>query len=907
MKPEKLTICGWGPYREPAEIDFDRFGGQGLFLITGATGAGKTTIFDAITYALYGALSGEVRDKERSSVRSDFADADTPTYVELQMTHGGKRYYIKRNPEYLRPKKRSGGTTAFTKEKENAVLREMNCSQEDAFSANTVQGQGVAKVIEGVKEVNTYVREILALDYAQFKQLSMIAQGEFAKLLTAPPKDKTKIFREIFGTGIYERFTQNLSQKAKFQYQGIMEQKHKLEEIVRLLTDSLEKSRLPQADKEQFEALISAKNWNYEALENYLIERKKDVKAEWKEAEAVFARTENRLIEKKEQLTILQEENKRIVAFQEAVTEAGLLAAQSEEIEHKERLVQKAVNAGWVEPGEIKLQNAEKQLKNLQKEEENLEQVIASKEREQNKLQPVWEMQDQLKVFIQNMVSCEEEKINSENLKQELKRKKNSEAAKKEEYLTAERKSILIKQAYEDAVRAKRLAAIGIAAELLVEGEPCPVCGALDHPNPAPKQEGILTEEELEHLRESVENAVAHMNKYYKEVVVLQTQVKDVEERLLRSGEIWKSLETAINDMLENDVDGLYMTFYCQNSNEAKKKLEKILVKTKELQVILQEKKNRYAQVCDNLKQYEYELEEAEAAFTALLQQYGFSSKEAYEQARLPKAEREKLAKEAEDYHRRVNANQKLLEHLEQCITSRELMDLQPLQEEIQQLQAGKDTSLSDVKAWEHLLKEMERTYKELHAKRLLLEKLSSDYGYVKELENIASGNNAKKLVFEQYVLAGYFEEILNAANIRFRKMTSGRYEMQRAQEVGDGRTKDNLEIQVMDYYTGKHRSVKTLSGGESFKASLSLALGLSDVIQAMSGGIRVEALFIDEGFGALDSESLDQACETLLSLVESDRLIGIISHVPELRERISKQIVIDKQGSGSTLKIVIA
>ena len=154
--------------------------------------------------------------------------------------------------------------------------------------------------------------------------------------------------------------------------------------------------------------------------------------------------------------------------------------------------------------------------------------------------------------------------------------------------------------------------------------------------------------------------------------------------------------------------------------------------------------------------------------------------------------------------------------------------------------------------------------------------------------------------------MAGYFEEILNAANIRFRKMTAGRYEMHRAQEVGDGRTKDNLEIQVMDYYTGRQRSVRTLSGGESFKASLSLALGLSDVIQAMSGGIRVEALFIDEGFGALDSESLDQACETLLSLVESDRLIGIISHVPELRERISKQILIDKQGSGSTLKIVV-
>ena len=891
MKPEKLTICGWGPYRELAEIDFDRFGGQGLFLITGATGAGKTTIFDAITYALYGALSGEVRDKERDSVRSDFADADTPTYVELQMSHGGKRYYIKRNPEYLRPKKRNSGGTSFTKEKENAVLREID---------------GEIKVIEGVKEVNAYVREMLSLDYTQFKQLSMIAQGEFTKLLTAPPKDKTKIFREIFGTGVYERFTLNLGQKAKQQYQGIMEQKHKLEEIVRLFADSLEKSGLSEADKQAFQLLISTKNWNYEALENYLKDQRKAVKKAWKESEAVYGKMEALLAEKKEQLTILQEENKRISEFRTAAAEAERLVMQSEEIEHKERLVQKAVNAGWVEPGEIRRENAEKQLQNLQKQKETLMNLINMNEREQEELRPVWEKQEQLKSFIQKMAFCEEEEANFEKLELEWKQKTISEAAGKEKYLAAERKSILIKQEYEEAVRAKRLAAIGIAAELLAEGEPCPVCGSLEHPNPAPKQEGILTEEELGHLRKTLEQAEADMNQCFKEVVVLQTQIKDVQERRRQAEEAWKSLELSIKEALEKDTDGLYMSFYCQKSHAAERKLEKMLANSKELQVILQEKKNSYAQVCDDLEQHMSEVEIAEASFASLLAQYGFPSIEAYEQARLPKTERENLAKEAEEYHRKVTANQKLLEHLEQSITAKEMMDLQPLKEEILKMQEEKADALAGVKAWDQFLKELERTYKELHDKRRLVEKLSMEYGYIKELENIASGNNSKKLVFEQYVLAGYFEEILSAANIRFRKMTSGRYEMHRAQEVGDGRTKDNLEIQVMDYYTGKHRSVRTLSGGESFKASLSLALGLSDVIQAMSGGIKVEALFIDEGFGALDSESLDQACETLLSLVESDRLIGIISHVPELRERIGKQIVIDKQGSGSTLKIMI-
>ena len=206
----------------------------------------------------------------------------------------------------------------------------------------------------------------------------------------------------------------------------------------------------------------------------------------------------------------------------------------------------------------------------------------------------------------------------------------------------------------------------------------------------------------------------------------------------------------------------------------------------------------------------------------------------------------------------------------------------------------------------EYSRSEVKRCKKQLSEKEKIIREESDEYGFIKELENIASGNNPKRLVFEQYVLASYFDEILKAANIRFRKMSAGRYEMRRAKEVSDGRVKDNLEIEVMDYYTGKPRSVRTLSGGESFKASLSLALGLSDVIQSMSGGIKVDTLFIDEGFGALDSESLDQACNTLNSLVENNRLIGIISHVPELRERISGQLVIEKSGSGSSVKINI-
>lgn len=893
MKPERLTICGWGPYKDLVEIDFDKFGGQGLFLITGATGAGKTTIFDAITYALYGSLSGEIRDKERNSVRSDFADGDTPTFVELQMTHGGKRYFIKRNPEYLRPKKRGSRTAAFTKEKENAVLRIL-----------PVSGTEEEKVMEGLKEVNVCLREVLALDYAQFKQLSMIAQGEFARLLTALPKDKTKIFREIFDTGVYERFTVELGQRAKQQYQVIVEQKHKLEEAIRLLADSLAKSDLSEEKKAHFLELIRTENWNYEVLEQYLTDIKKLVKDSLKEAEKEFGQREAALAETQQILTRKQEENKQISEYQKTVAAGEILTGQQAAFEEKRRIYRQSVNAGWVEVWDIKRQNISKQLELWKKEEEVIQSQIRSEEAQLEKILPLWEKREHISRLIQWMETWQEQTQEGRRLERQLQDMQKEENKKKEGFLEAEKQSAALKLAYENALRIQRHTAIGIVAGMLVEGSPCPVCGSPEHPAPAPKQEGILTEEELEGLKEALTHREETADFLWKEVVILQALLQDLRKKKEEAAEQAEKMEQIIKQAVEEDETGVLLKFYSQKPQKAAEILRENIEKMQKMQGILQEKRVRLGQAVDLLRKQSLEMMHSEQAFGEALRTYGFQDEEAYRQAFLKKEKREALAQELEEYETKVSANRELLEHLKNHIPAEELWDLRPLEEEVLHLQQSKNAALEVVKKWEHLLKELEKICRELKEKRQQIEKAAKEYGRVKELENIASGNNKKKLVFEQYVLAGYFEEILQAANIRFRKMTAGRYEMHRAREVGDGRSKDNLEIQVMDYYTGKHRSVRTLSGGESFKASLSLALGLSDVIQAMSGGVKVEALFIDEGFGALDSESLDQACETLLSLVESDRLIGIISHVPELRERIQKQIVIHKTGNGSELKI---
>ena len=777
MRPKHLTLCGWGPYRTTEEVDFTASESKGIFLITGATGAGKTTIFDAISYALYGALSGSERDKERGSVRSDFADADTPTFVELVMEHGGELYRIRRNPEYLRPKKRGGNS--FTKEKENAVLM---------FSDG--------RILEGVKEVNAAVKELLVLDYQQFKKISMIAQGEFARLLVAPPREKTQIFREIFDTGIFESFTQELGARSRAAYAGVAEQRNMLEEDIRLLAVGMEKSGWTEELREKFQELIAAENWNYENLRLCLEEMEALAKERFDESKRLYGKADKKVEELSAELAGLEEENRRIAQLEKAEREYEGLVQAAPEYDKKQERYTRAMNAGWVESAEEKTRQLERQLAGNKAEWEN------------------------------NLRETEE-------LREKLEKGQKS-------YLEQEKACARAKAAYDAAEHRRRLDAIGLAAELLEEGKPCPVCGSVHHPVPAAVSENMVSEAELKQLKKETENQ---------------------EKELLRLHGITASAKTRLDSVLERKM----------RLEEDRKALEK-------------------------------ERAEAESAFQTVLKEYGFSDRQTYLAARLDGRDRERLGRELEEYKAKRAAAEELYRHLRESVKGRTPVDLTQKRETLFLEKEKKEDALKGQRLWERHLSEVRKTRRLMSDKLERMEEQKREYGYVRDLENMASGNNAARIVFEQYVLAGYFEEILRAANLRFSKMTGGRYEMSRVPQVGDGRVKDNLEIQVLDYYTGKYRSVRTLSGGESFKASLALALGMSDVIQSMNGGIRVDTLFVDEGFGALDEESLDQACDTLIGLVEKKRMIGIISHVPGLKDRIENQLVIEKTGSGSRI-----
>lgn len=891
MKPICLEICGWGPYKDVETVEFSRLGGQGLFLITGATGAGKTTLFDAITYALYGALSGEVRDRERNSVRSDFAAQDTPTYVDLEMEHRGKKYRIRRNPEYLRPRKK-GGSDTLAREKENAILY-------------LPDGQ----ILEGVKDVNARLQDLLALDYAQFKQISMIAQGEFARLLTAPPRDKTRIFRQIFDTGIYERFTAQLGARARASYQQVMQQRQTLDEQLRGLCPVLEQmvqmeEKAPQdaaAEKtERLQELLSAEYLQYEAIGTELAMLCQKAEKYTKQLRRTYKQQDEELSRRQGELQSRREENRQILSYQRTCAESRELAEQKPEYQKKENRLQKAIAAMGAETAAMAMKHAQDQCQRLQQEEEKLRQEIQAKQKQQEDLLPLWKLQEEgaelVEIMRQQELTAVRE-IQQEKILQAL--EKQLEQGR-ETYLKLEAVSRQARDAYEDALQAQRHAAIGLAARDLQPGIPCPVCGSLEHPAPAQMEGEILSGEALEELEQIWKFQQQETERYHGQVVALQTRMEDAQKCLSELREQKQALEQKLAAE-ESEPLQILKTL---TSQEAQRQLQSCIEQMTTLQAQLAEKQARRETVCTERQQAAAEQEQTTSAFQEQLARAGLSSREEFEESRMDEAGREALQREIQGYQEQVAANQRLQEHLRTVISREEPWDNQQLEQQLEQQKELREETLKAISSWDSHLGEIRRVQELLQDKQEQIETGSREYGYIKELENIASGNNSRKLVFEQYVLAGYFEEILAAANIRFGRMTGGRYEMHRTREVGDGRIKDNLEVEVLDFYTGKTRSVRTLSGGETFKASLALALGLSDVIQAASGGVRVDTLFIDEGFGALDSESLDQACGTLMSLVETDRLIGIISHVPELKERISRQIVVDKCGNGSRVRL---
>lgn len=874
MKPIRLTICGWGPYPEKQEIDFTGLERRGLFLITGPTGAGKTTIFDAMTYALYGNMSGEMREK--NSVRSDFADADTKTYVELVMTHGGQEYKIYRNPEYLRKRKRAEG---LAKEKEKAVLTRPDGS-----------------VIEGSSEVTRRVQELLRLDYRQFKQLSMIAQGEFARLLSAPSGEKTRIFREIFGTDLYDRMAAALKGKASGAYRQVMECRHKMDEDI----DMIKRDCVFEKEREaKWDELTSSGSYYYEGIIDFLAGEAKESRENWENSLKAHNKKEEEVQLYAEKLAEAQRLQSLFEKLKKETEKRNMLLSLAGEMEEAERelRIREAAAGLRAEEEKVKaareyeerldrlLKEAEKEIANLKEQKEKEESFYGERE----EIRAAYELKKKKGILEGRQ---KELTVNYRKSKEELNKLQ-------EAYLCAEQEEEKEKTAYERAEKAYRHGIAGILGEELSEGTPCPVCGAVHHPSPAKKDQQMPDEKQVKDLKIVYEDRQKRRIELHGKTAACAA----------KCGEMGKQLDLLLEekqclDREVSKIDALAEDYAEEHSEE---QFNRQLAEYEKCLTILSEKER-------NLGEQKRELEEKRTYCKKLADEFerkreaaGFAKKEDYLAALADERDIARLRAKIQDYRQNCRANEELLRHLEDETRDAKREDTQALQSRLLSLKEEKAALFSEQMKLSERFRSLTSGLSSLKEKQAVLEQLMADYSLLKDLDDAANGNNKKRLVFEQYVLASYFENILKAANVRLRMMTGGRYELRRVSGVSDGRSKDNLEIEVLDYYTGKYRSVKTLSGGESFKASLALALGMSDVVQAGSGGIRVEALFIDEGFGSLDSESVEQACLTLQSLIEKDRLIGIISHVPELSERIESQIRIHKTNTGSSIEVMVS
>ena len=921
MRPEKLKMSAFGPYAGSVTVDLDKLGQNGLYLITGDTGAGKTTIFDAITFALFGEASGE--NRETSMLRSKYAEAGTPTEVWLQFFCNDKKYRIKRNPEYERPKTRGEG---FTTEKANAELYLPD-----------------GNVITKLKDVNREIESILGIDRNQFTQIAMIAQGDFLKLLLASTDERKQIFQKLFKTQKYAELQNKLKSEASElnrsyeeinrslkQYIGgiVCEEEHSdfyeaelarsgsmlTEEVVAFLKRLIAGDEKSEASMEKEKAAIqvqldSVKKRITKASE--ILSAKKDLQ---KNEEAYQAETEKEKL-LQEKLFCEQERLSKTEEIGTAITKLEVSLPEYVELSEKETLSQH---------NKKRIEDNERILENLQKSMVAYETSIRAFEEELESLKNVGE--EKLKL------ESEEKELKSQN--ERLKSLAQDFQSVKE---AAERREAASKTYIEKSDAFRRLNAIytekikryldaqaGILAENLKEGSPCPVCGSTHHPHLAVKQEEVPTQEELDAFQKKVKRAETEASKWSEkagrlkgEYEAKESSIKDEISTLL--GEF--SFEDAQQTLKERLSESTTLTqVLTQNMTEVQKRIDRKQAIEKELprkRTELDDNENKQNDLINESTKLAAENQALKERITALKAKLAFASREEAEKKILSlKSEKQQIedaythAVEAVNENKgRITALVAARKEIVKRIDNETDIDLEQekemqvqLEQKQKELDARSKKTNSQRMANSRIVGNMEV---ELEAGEQTGEKLR----WVKALSDTANGtiSGKEKVMLETYTQMAYFDRIIRRANIRFMVMSGGQYELKRRETAENNRSQSGLELDVIDHYNGTQRSVKTLSGGESFKASLSLALGLADEIQSSAGGIKIDTMFVDEGFGSLDEVSLDQAIQALASLTEGNRLVGIISHVKELKDRIDKQIVVKKERTGgSSITIVV-
>ena len=928
MRPLLLKMSAFGPYAGNTVIEFDKLGDKGLYLICGDTGAGKTTIFDAICYALFGEASGRLRDA--SMLRSKYADDLTPTEVELLFLHNDKEYRIVRNPEYYRPSKRGGG---LTKQPQDACLYMPD-----------------GNVISKAKDVNKAVEELLSLNCDQFFQISMIAQGSFRELLISDTNTRQKIFRELFKTGFYLTLQDKLSEARKEISDSVSDSKKSIEQYVRdimvdeddvLLIDVENAKAGLMLTEDVIELIVSLINKD-ETIANDNENKLKAVNGELERVNSSIAIIEN-AINSKEMLDITLKEYEEKKPMEEAanaefekakielakkdgiVKELSTIEAEikkNEDIKKTEALVNRLSADENNKTEKLSLLSDEKEqkagvLSELKSELDGLKNVGVSIEEYKNKLEKLDESINEL-----NELKKEHKKfIRGQQELEEL----------TDKYIEDNNEFKRLRDIYEEMEQAFRDGQAGILAATLTDGEKCPVCGSLAHPDKAKLTDEIPSEEKLNEAKDNASKARDKANEASSFLRSRRTFVELIKEQLINN---------AVELFSDSDIDEDKDLFISNlESNIESRKFEITTLRNDINDKLNNEKRRetRKKEIEDNLiSEYEKKLKLIDediaslnikiAGINASINENKLKAKEIKESlifSDMSDAEirRNELTytlnsiqqlydikeQERNQIHDEVTKLTSKIESLKKSLEGIEITDVTDKKAKKTELEYKCNDLIKKIQEERTRIRINNNVLENIKDKAESLKETEKNLSYITSLSKTANGDLAgkEKIKLETYIQTTYFDRIIRRANLRFMEMSSGQYELKRQRVASDIRGQSGLDLVVIDHYNGTERSVRTLSGGESFMASLSLALGLSEEVQSSSGGVSVDTLFVDEGFGTLDSDSLDLAYKALTNVTEGNRLVGIISHVAELRNKIDNQIIVKKEKSGGSVATV--
>lgn len=1003
MMPISLTLSAFGPYPDTITIDFESFQEDGLFLITGPTGSGKTMIFDAMIFALYGKTSGQIRQTD--SLRCDHALNEIPTFVEFSFSLHQQNYTIKRNPKYYLEGKK-------TPKQPSALLTLPD-----------------GKMVEGIKEVNQKMISLLGVDDQQFKQICMIAQGEFTKLIMASSDEREKVLRELFHSETYQKLEEKLKvhlktyqdkydlllNKRKDLMQELQVEDHQeyLSKQTKLIASQqkeyddlkkdldqkkqqlqlyrLQNQRLIQLKdlKQQFQDLKKQEN-DYQELNKTVDTLKKAQETNYLYISYIKQQKKLQTL-KLNQEDFLKQLKKLEKDYQEKKVQANTLTVKQQTKEKLQNQIQETkqlINQIYQYQNDYQnLQTLKQQYRMLDEEHKlflkKKEKFENGLQRDQERIQSEQQVQSKYELIKQQYVRLNEQKVKVHQLSdyydQILKLNENKSDLQ-EEYTVVEKQVDHEKMQYNKMEKLYFRKQAGIFALQLKEDQPCPICGSLHHPHPAQIEKEDITKEkldqqakkvkqqehrlqdilqkillsnqkkemlvkqtkqlsselniqeeiskeifikELDHLSKDekrmkkeyleLQDELKYIQKLKKSVALSLKDMSTYESKELKQAQSLENIQVQIHQLsgkLDDSLRQYEIGEVNKNYQQVQKEYRQLSLEIETIQQDYEKVKNKYLEIKTKISSLNQQIIQEQEIYDELDNKYhtaldAFINEEEFLNLKTQINQISILEKKYQDYLISLKSLNEQIISLENEVKDSTYVDLSSLSEtikEVNQQLREKNDDLEKLKI-DYSLKE--KMIKDIQKINQQLEKDEDTYQRYLDLYNLASGKNNARVSIERYVLATYFENMLIYANVIMKQLSQGRYQLLRKDDAGKGRSQQGLELDVFDQESGNIRSIKTLSGGESFKAALSLALGLSRMVQDYAGGIELNTLFIDEGFGSLDSQSLDQAMNCLMELHHENKLIGIISHVSDLKDRIERQLVVERKQKQSVIWMI--